>query len=1279
MQAESEKSRVMGSCLLFLWSILFLSIAVFAGSPSGYIFSIGNSNDNQPPYISGAFDAAGYSDGIYYGQSILHPYSSHELLSGEWGSAAVYYDGIDTEPLDPNNPTGPRQAMWLTNYFLYPYWTTNSKFDVPIDQLPQARDDSNNPITGCNDTAVSYLNNSRLSVQIDYEFADLEQSSGSVKRSPMAFFTDPNNPQPRYVYSDRYVFLQTYTLRNLDRNSAITNLEFYQMLHSHGANEYGPKVVSCYESAMSPDALATYTPHNPVHCTPGQSDAGNFHYDITQWNIQPYSTASHTDYVGFSCTRQPDWIDNDVYLGHNGRPSSGTIVHIENRQLNGVSYIKDEAAGAMGWYLGTLDPNEAVSITIAFMCGYGKPEEIDIYLTKDDDVPQGQKVWPQDEFVYTINWENYGSQAVTNAVLKDFLPRGVDFVEFVEQSVSPVSDPPADPNIVFDITDANGLDEIELTVGQSVRLYVNKETVDEDIYSFYLEAATSDPNLGWIDNTEYDPNNPGTAEILASPRDEFYDYYGPGYTQYEGIQFSAVSFGNVMQDGNLASFLYTATQPGYVTLTLLNYDTNPVTLESIVIRQADPNDPNNIPDEPNSFNEPPVYPESSPTGSYDNQAHTITWQLGDIPVGGSGSVEFRVRVNNAAEPGMTLHNIAVLTSGLGEKVATKDTPVACWDNDDGVIYVNQNAAGYDNGIDWQNAYTDLQLALTRKRANCEGIHTIYIAAGTYSPGREADDTFAIPDGVSVYGGFEGWETSPDQRQIHTYPTILTGIGGVHRNETVVTLGNNTLLDGVIMQDSGGTTPQSQGVLCEDVDAEIVNCTLRNNQRFGLLADNSNVNLKWCRIENNGYDGIDHIGNGRYIAIENCQINDNKQYGLYLEESVSVVMNTVICRNGIDGLTCYSVYMFNPSAPPTLYNNTIAFNYNEAIAYTDNNDPNHNINYPDIQNCIIWYNNERGDGEQFASWKVYPHYSCVYDPNDPDGESETIDWRNNFSHKPNFAYPCNSDPNVLLNIHLAPDSFCKEKGNPNNTLYTDQNDIDNENRVADTLVDVGADEISCSSVYNAFDWNADGIVNYGEINKFSQNWLAHDPNDPAIIDPNNPNYEYVTDPNSPGYIDPNRCENWYSVAYKYNLSIGGDSLYSIDTADLMVLVEDAPWLWIACWRHDIQEMQQMSMMMGGGEQMTMSSVPSVFSGPSQSAETTTFATVEPVDVALTADIIEPVEIDPAVERANILSLIDDIDQFINAGGEDAEAWQEMKILLEQSLVDIEDMINDPNKI
>ncbi|MCX5636985.1 MAG: hypothetical protein NTX52_04735, partial [Planctomycetota bacterium] len=254
-------------------------------------------------------------------------------------------------------------------------------------------------------------------------------------------FYEPNSVVPSVVYSDRYVLLQTYTFRNLDPNTPITNLQFYQFLHSHGADEYGPVVSSCYGSAGLADGLQYYIPFDTVHQT------GNFQYDITQWNSRPFVTANHTDYVSFSSTVEPDFVDNDLYKGHSGKPDEGTCIHIEERMLNNTAAVyNNEAGGAMGWSLGTLGAGQTKSMTIAFMCTHQEPVEAPIVLAKTDDVEEGGSVWPGNEITYTISWENDSNQDALDCVLVDYLPAGVDYPQGFGW---------LDPNFVYQAGDPN--------------------------------------------------------------------------------------------------------------------------------------------------------------------------------------------------------------------------------------------------------------------------------------------------------------------------------------------------------------------------------------------------------------------------------------------------------------------------------------------------------------------------------------------------------------------------------------------------------------------------------------------------------------------------------------------------------------------------------------------------------------------------------------------------------------------------------------------------------
>ena len=73
-----------------------------------------------------------------------------------------------------------------------------------------------------------------------------------------------------------------------------------------------------------------------------------------------------------------------------------------------------------------------------------------------------------------------------------------------------------------------------------------------------------------------------------------------------------------------------------------------------------------------------------------------------------------------------------------------------------VIYkVKPWATGNNNGSSWENAFTNLQLAISAASSGDE----IWVAQGVYKLGNNRTDSFDIPDGVTIYGGFAGDETN----------------------------------------------------------------------------------------------------------------------------------------------------------------------------------------------------------------------------------------------------------------------------------------------------------------------------------------------------------------------------------------------------------------------------------------------------------------------------------------------------------------------------------------
>lgn len=147
------------------------------------------------------------------------------------------------------------------------------------------------------------------------------------------------------------------------------------------------------------------------------------------------------------------------------------------------------------------------------------------------------------------------------------------------------------------------------------------------------------------------------------------------------------------------------------------------------------------------------------------------------------------------------------------------------------IFVKWDAGGAENGSSWTDAYTDLQDALGAAASG----DTIWVAAGAYTPTDSTDRyaTFTLVDGVYLYGGFAGTETSLSQRDIAANETILSGeIGapGIADNsDNVVTApgGSTGVLDGFTIA-SGNATLWGGGVDNSAGDFTYVNLTIENN-------------------------------------------------------------------------------------------------------------------------------------------------------------------------------------------------------------------------------------------------------------------------------------------------------------------------------------------------------------------------------------------------------------------------------------------------------------------
>ena len=203
------------------------------------------------------------------------------------------------------------------------------------------------------------------------------------------------------------------------------------------------------------------------------------------------------------------------------------------------------------------------------------------------------------------------------------------------------------------------------------------------------------------------------------------------------------------------------------------------------------------------------------------------------------------------------------------------------------IYVDADADGNDDGSSWTDAYNHLQDALGAASSSDE----IWVAEGTYKPDTDDPDNreiyFNLVDGVDLYGGFNGTETSKNERDWATYETILSGDinepNDADDNSYHVVVGSdNATLDGfTVTKGNADVTAYNDpngkggGIYCWGTSPTISNCIITENYADdaggGMYNDNgSSSTVTNCTFSNNSTEVTCGLGAGMSNGCWGCR-------------------------------------------------------------------------------------------------------------------------------------------------------------------------------------------------------------------------------------------------------------------------------------------------------------------------------------------------------------------------------------------------------------------------
>jgi len=206
-----------------------------------------------------------------------------------------------------------------------------------------------------------------------------------------------------------------------------------------------------------------------------------------------------------------------------------------------------------------------------------------------------------------------------------------------------------------------------------------------------------------------------------------------------------------------------------------------------------------------------------------------------------------------------------------------------------IIYVNATKSFAGDGTTWKTAYSSTELQKAINEASNETNTEIWISGGTLKA--ETATGFAIPDNITIRGGFYTNQTSPNDREKtdadkdkHLYPwefkykTFVDNIsvdGTLLQNYMTIS-GDNVLIDGIHFTNfrPNNAVLSRVPVSITNAEATLKKCAFYNDTTdsyaSAIYATTSNVSLEQCYFANNKCDSKVDAGGATYF--KNCRLH-----------------------------------------------------------------------------------------------------------------------------------------------------------------------------------------------------------------------------------------------------------------------------------------------------------------------------------------------------------------------------------------------------------------------